>query len=77
MKIKVLQVNGAVFLYLAGENATEWQKLRQFVEQLNGRPIDKEKAFNNPVFDCPVRVESVGFDGDGSIESIAFMGEPG
>lgn len=74
MKIEVREVNGAVRLDLAGESGPEWQKLREFVERLNGGPLDKEKGGGNPVFDCAVRVESVGFDDDGSIESVAIEG---
>ena len=76
MKLEVRQAdnNGAVRLDLAGENDHEWQKIREFVVRLNGSPIDKEKGGSNPIFDCSVRVESIGFDDDGSIESIALEG---
>ena len=75
MKIEVRQVNGAVRLDLAGENAGEWQQLRIVVELLNGGPIDKEKGANgNPVFDAALRVESVGFNDAGDIESVAIEG---
>lgn len=81
MKIEVREVNGAVRMDLTGENAREWAKLREFVELLNGKPIDKGSAIAltapvNPVLDASLRVESVGFDGDGSIESIAIEGVP-
>jgi len=74
MKVQVRHVHGTVRLDLAGENADDFQQIRAFVEALNGKPIDKDNVAGNPVFDLPVRVESVGFDGDGSVESIAIEG---
>jgi len=48
-------------------------EIRAFVEALNGGPVTANGK-KNPVFDLPVRVESVGFDGDGNVESIAIRG---
>lgn len=74
MKLEVRQVNGAARLELSVENSTDQQQLREFVEQLNGGPLDNERGAGNPIFDCPVRVESVGFADDGSVESVAIEG---
>ena len=73
MKIEVRHIHGTVRLDLAGETAEEFRQIRAFVEALNGGPVIANGR-KNPVFDLPVRVESVGFDGDGSIESIALEG---
>ena len=74
MKIKTRHVHDIVRIDLSGENADDWQQLRAFVEAINGGPIDKDTVAKNPIFDLSIRVESVGFDDDGSIESIAIEG---
>ena len=74
MKIETRHMHGTVRLDLTGENAEEWRQIRAFVEALNGGPLSKDLDAKDPVFDLPVRVESVGFDDDGSIESIAIEG---
>ena len=71
MKVETRYIHGTVRLDLAGESAEEFRQIRAFVEALNGGPLGKGE---NPVFDLPVHVESVGFDDDGSVESIALRG---
>ena len=73
MKIEVRHIHGTVRLDLTGETAEEFQSIRAFVEALNGGPV-APNGKKHPVFDLPVRIESIGFDGDGSIESVAIEG---
>ena len=73
MKIEARHIHGTVRLDLTGETADEFRQIRAFVEALNGGPVTANGK-KNPVFDLPVRVESVGFDGDGNVESIAIRG---
>jgi hypothetical protein len=75
MKIEIRNVDGFVFLNLTGENTTECAQLQSFIEQLNGeRPLDKDQGLHNPVFDAALRIESVGFNDAGDIESVAIEG---
>jgi len=74
MKIEIRNVDGRVLVNLTGEDASERAQLQRIVEQLNGEPFDKDRGLHNPVFDAALRVESVGFDDAGAIESIAIEG---
>jgi hypothetical protein len=75
MKIEVRRVGDAAHLVLAGETAAEWRALREFVELINGGPVDPTDVDVNPVFDRSLRVESVGFDDDGIVESLTVEGD--
>lgn len=74
MRLEVREVNGTVRLDVTCTNAHELLLLRRFVEMLNGGPLDKQNVASNPVFDRPIRIESVGFDANGNVESAAFEG---
>lgn len=72
MRIEVRNVNGVVRLDLQAENQKEAEGVRQFVEMVNGKPVVIENPEENTAFDKPLRIESVGYDDNGQIDSIAI-----
>lgn len=75
MKIHVREVNGAVRMDLVGESKRERRQIQAFVAAINGRmPGSSAEIRYDRLLDAALRVESVGFAEDGTVDSVAIEG---
>lgn len=70
-RIEVKRAGSTVRLSVSGDGTDASPLVRRFAESLNGRGLDLKSA-DNPVFQRPIRLESVGFDGEDRVESLVF-----
>lgn len=72
MRADLRLVNGAVRLDLMARSEHERTLLTEFAAKINGTRVTDVCA--QTLLDAALRVESVGFAADGSIESVAIEG---
>jgi hypothetical protein len=69
--IAIRRIGDVIRLDVSSVNPQALALVRQFVDTLNSRPFDP-RLNDNSVFDRSIRLESVGLDEHGQVESVAF-----